>query len=661
MKKAYAILRVGKLSVQELPAAVAHNQREVQPTNADSNRARNNIDFLAHDKRSVLTRWEERMKECRNPKVRSNAVAAVELFMGFSPEATWIDPVQWGKDCVAFVSNIFGEKNSLSLVVHLDERTPHCSTLTVPLVQKSVRGGELEWRLSASHWTDGPAKLRALQSLFWEQVGAKHGLERGEEGSARKHVPQSAMYANSNAVASVVADAVQSIPPANLGETESDKITRIKKHLEQNLGALAEAAKQTALLQSINRAASASELKRRKETERRKKAEEEKQRVEETANRLKQEFQDRLRDLPVSLVLQKVLGVQPHKEGQNKIFETPGLKISVHPDDRRFMVFRGNKPGGSGAISAVMQVMDCDFRQAIRWLGAGFGVSEIESSMRYFHEHHVRQNAKEAVGNPVTAQEKLAKYAPIVEATWPLVRQYLVHTRCLPGSWIDSLHRRGDLWSNDHGSACFAHRNMTGSIVGASIRGTSAISKFHQTVGNKADGFFRYFSNSISPKRIAVVESPIEAISLAVLESSARTLYASTAGAGGIISILDVARESGWKVIAAQNDDAAGEVQARYTADLCSTRGLPCIRMRPAFCDWNDTLRGLHHDLLRTQQSAESISSRLRAAWSQKANSHRIDLQAKAATAIVSESTASQYISALFPESTTTQDTTITL
>ena len=648
MKKSYAILRVGKLTVGKLPAAIAHNQRSVVPKNADPSRVHDNIDFLAHDRRSVLARWQSRMVESGNPKVRANAVAAIELFMGYSPEAKeWIEPMQWGKDCVAFAAQTFGSENLISQVVHLDERTPHCSILIIPLKTKSVRGGRPEPRLAASDWIDGPARCRKMQDDFFREVGSKHNLHRGEEGSSRKHVPQSSMYAASNAVETIVADAVQSIPQGKPDESDAERDARIKTHLAQNLSALADAAKQVALLHSANHLAVSSKLALKKEAERRKKAEEEKQRAEEAAEKLKREYHDRLRDLPVSLVLRKVLGIQPRKEGNQYVFETPAFKISVHQDDRRFNFFKGDERGGSGAISAVRQVTGCDFREAIRWLAAEFSVAEVESSSRSAYENSILRNVEEAFAKPITLEEKLALYAPVVEPKWPIVREYLVRNRCLPGSWIDAMHRSGHVWANDHASACFAHRDLSGRIVGASIRGTSESSKFHQSVGSKVDGFFR-LTFSKRPEQIAVVESPIEAVSLASLNRNAPTLFASTAGAGGLHPILDLAHRWGWKVIAAQNDDTAGEVQALHTADVCGERNLICTRVRPPFNDWNDTISFLHHELRRTLHFAESISQRLQANWRQ--NAHANCLAHRTGEAI-----------SLLLEPTITQDTTLLL
>ena len=607
-------MRVGKLSVAELPGAIAHNQREVQPLNADPQLLSRNVDFLKDDKRSVLERWTARIEACGNVKIRTNAVAAVELFMGFSPEAAdRIDSIEWGKDCAAFAARIFGAENTISQVLHRDEKTDHCSTLSVPLIKKSIRGKEPEWRLSASDWTDGPVKMRKLQTMFWEQVGQKYGLERGEEGSVRKHIPQSAMYQESNKVETVVADAIRSIPETNPSHSVSERDARLKAHLEKHLATLSEAAKQVALVQSANRAAIAADLRQQKESERRRKAEEERSQAQDETARLRKEHEVRLRSLPVSSVLQHILGVQPRREGNQRVFETPHQKIIVHPDEKKFAIFKGDERGGSGAISAVMQATGCDFQQATRWLASHFGRADVESTIRVTYERVIQRYTKEALDSPMTLEEKLRVHAPIVEANWASVREYLTRIRLLPGSWIDALHQRGNVWSNHQSSACFAHRDHDGTITGASIRGK--FSKFHQTIGSKASGFFKLSLRQHSCRQIAVVESPIEAISLACLRRIPQTVYASTAGAGGLQPLLELARRSKLTVLAAQNDDAAGSIQAEQTAAFCNAHAMTCVRLRPPFPDWNDTLRFMSAEMQRVLKHDDLAASHLRAAW----------------------------------------------
>lgn len=612
-KKAYAICRTQKLFMADLGLAFAHNQRTVTLSNADPARKDRNIDLLAHDGLTPMQRWEDRMERCGNPRVRANAVVGIEKFYGYSPEATWIDPVEWATACADFERKYFGEANVVSLVLHMDEKSPHMQAVSIPMVRKSVRGREPEDRLCASHWLDGPAKLRNFQTSFWKEVGQRFGLERGESSSSRKHIPQKEMYRIANNVETIVANVVESIPAIKSSESEATHHENIQNHLTKHLAALAEAAKQAALTQIANRAAAAANQKREEEQRLRKNAEEDRDRALHEAAKIRRENQDRLRDLPVPLVLKCVMGVVPSKEGNQWVFETPAAKIVVAADERRFSIFKNDRRGGSGAISAVMLAVDCTFLEAVRWLAAHFSQTQVESTVRIAYEKTIRKTASNAVADPISLAEKLEKFAPNVEANWASVREYLVRDRCLPGTWIDNLHKRGHVWSNEYRSACFGHRDLAGSLVGASVRGTT--SRFFQTIGDKKDGFFRLRLSQNALHRIAVVESPIEALSLASLIRDPNTIYASSAGAGGLEPMLELARRYKLEVLAAQNNDAGGDVQARLTADACRSHRLIHVRVKPAFNDWNDALRFLHNEMRNIVRDGSRIVKRLRSAW----------------------------------------------
>ena len=269
VNKQYAICRFQKRSLAELPFVERHNERKVHPMNADLARRDWNVDYLM-DKRPILERWQARMSECGNPKVRKNAVPAIEAIFAFSPEAARrIDPHEWGKDCGEFVARHFGSENLISLVLHLDEKTPHCSAVIVPLVQKASQDGPANYRLSASYWLDGPVKLQKMQSLFSAEVGRKYGLERGEEGSSRKHVPQSELYKNSNRLEATITEAVQSSPTAQSSSSPEAHQREVEAHLRERLAGMAEAARMGVLAQQASRAAAAAELRRKKGSVRR--------------------------------------------------------------------------------------------------------------------------------------------------------------------------------------------------------------------------------------------------------------------------------------------------------------------------------------------------------------------------------------------------------
>ena len=59
----------------------------------------------------------------------------------------------------------------ISAIVHNDEGAPHCHVLILPLLNGRMIGSEL---------MGGPAKLKAMQASFHEQVGQRHGLARKE-------------------------------------------------------------------------------------------------------------------------------------------------------------------------------------------------------------------------------------------------------------------------------------------------------------------------------------------------------------------------------------------------------------------------------------------------------------------------------------------------
>ena len=105
-----------KRSWAELPFVEGHNERKIQPLNADPARRDQNVDYL-QDNRSIVERWHARMSECGNPKMRKNGVPAIEAILTFSPEAAErIDPHQWGRDCCEFIARHFQRENIISLI-----------------------------------------------------------------------------------------------------------------------------------------------------------------------------------------------------------------------------------------------------------------------------------------------------------------------------------------------------------------------------------------------------------------------------------------------------------------------------------------------------------------------------------------------------------------
>ena len=83
------------------------------------------------------------------------------------------------EDCAKFFAERYGKENIISAVVHMDETTPHMHLNLMPITS--------DGRLCSKQLFDKP-QLQKLQTDFYEEVGKKYGLQRGKEGSQRKHL-----------------------------------------------------------------------------------------------------------------------------------------------------------------------------------------------------------------------------------------------------------------------------------------------------------------------------------------------------------------------------------------------------------------------------------------------------------------------------------------
>ena len=130
----FAILRTQKLKhVAAVRRSMQHALREQDTPNADPSRAGDNTASVGSVE-EALTRFNARL--ATQPKVRSNAVLAVEYLVTASPEimsyktqerqnAYFEDALQWLKDK-------HGEENIVAWGIHRDETTPHLYAVVVP-------------------------------------------------------------------------------------------------------------------------------------------------------------------------------------------------------------------------------------------------------------------------------------------------------------------------------------------------------------------------------------------------------------------------------------------------------------------------------------------------------------------------------------------------
>ena len=161
-----------------------------------------------------------------------DGLAKVELYNFFS-------------DCYKFFAERYGEENVIAAVVHNDETTPHMHLNLMPVTK--------DGRLCSKQLFDKP-QLQQLQTDFYEAVGKRWGLQRGKEGSQRKHLSTAEFKAKK------IIEQAEAIREENqvyadaLEEAKSGEYPRNKSKLKQQ--AIAAVAENADLKKRLNKSMS---------------------------------------------------------------------------------------------------------------------------------------------------------------------------------------------------------------------------------------------------------------------------------------------------------------------------------------------------------------------------------------------------------------------
>lgn len=181
----FAILRTAKLKTPgNIAGSLAHTFRTRTTPNADATRTPGN-EVLAGG--TNPDQVKQAIAERLPGKHRKDAVLAIEYFIGASPEA--FSNQQGGhyfRDALKWLQDRHGAENVVSAVIHRDETSPHMTAMVIPLDEAG--------KLNAKKFLGGKAVLTAMQTDFAKQVGQRHGLERGLEGSRATHTTIQAFY-----------------------------------------------------------------------------------------------------------------------------------------------------------------------------------------------------------------------------------------------------------------------------------------------------------------------------------------------------------------------------------------------------------------------------------------------------------------------------------
>jgi len=146
----------------------------------DRKRTKRNYNLVKRD--CSYTEYISRRLEEEKIKPRKDAVLMCSFVIGsegaFFQDLTFAEERDFFRDATMYFVNKYGEENIISAVVHKDETTPHLHLNLIPLADGSLSAKKMFC----------PSALRELQTNLHKELGEKFGLERGKEGSQRKHL-----------------------------------------------------------------------------------------------------------------------------------------------------------------------------------------------------------------------------------------------------------------------------------------------------------------------------------------------------------------------------------------------------------------------------------------------------------------------------------------
>jgi hypothetical protein len=159
------------------------------------------------------------------------------------------------------------------------------------------------------------------------------------------------------------------------------------------------------------------------------------------------------------------------------------------------------------------------------------------------------------------------------------------------------------------GTTLFAHK-LRSQLVGWEMRGPS----YKGFLSGGGKGLF-VFAVTVTPARIAVCESAIDALSLAAIEDlDSQTAYVSTGGGWGVAGRGEIERllARAEQLIGATDQGRGGDLLAARLAGIAAAAAIPYERLRPAAKDWNEQLLSLRvgHGLPRDERVKGAVSPR---------------------------------------------------
>lgn len=415
--------------------------------------SKENIEKLGCDDPQFVEKKALKLIKEKKVSVREDQVKVAMLLMAVSPEFLRDgegpngklnnDKVRrWALGSMTFLKKRFGE-NLLSVVIHRDESNPHLTAYLVPLQQKEIRkrgprkkkekdkpkDSELKWCLSAKTlFTPDPYRIEIIkgkdkktdkndkndQDYKDYKNGKNQGKRLGKGNLQRLGRELGRKIRTDKGTCSELQDAyAQSLREAGLDvrrgvrraphqqglDHETNKIRY--ERLSAPIADIKDLSPEELRQWAIDAAPQAEEARRAKiERDHYQIAAAD---LQENIEELKTEIEnlEAQRSLPVSEVLEKLFGIKPRKEYDEKAHERAlfilpsGQKISVDTKSNRFALLTPDIPftpsesnpqahkrtKGRGAIDAVTYLTGWNVNEATEWIADNFDTKSAKSAI----------------------------------------------------------------------------------------------------------------------------------------------------------------------------------------------------------------------------------------------------------------------------------------
>ena len=196
--KAYACLHIKPLkNTATLTRAYKHNiERTSDVENVDKSKTHLNRHLIElPEGKDYNDMFKQRIKEEGVKNTRKNQTKAVEFMLTYSQKNVTdefkID--EWCEKNVEWLKENFGEKNVVSVELHLDETTPHIHAIVIPIVDKSLNATRMLQSSKDQVAKNGMRGYTYLQDSYCEKM-KEFGLQRGLKKTGVKHTDLKDFY-----------------------------------------------------------------------------------------------------------------------------------------------------------------------------------------------------------------------------------------------------------------------------------------------------------------------------------------------------------------------------------------------------------------------------------------------------------------------------------